>query len=591
MLARRAFARGALARGPSGPRSFPEPRRWAAELLSSPGSTASSSSQRRRLALAFAAAGGSGWAACCLTMRSAGPAVGESVPAAAAMLMLEAKAADVATWDLVRRAAWLFWSFSLVLMAAPAACLSKAFRESFFYHAIYHAIHFSRSAALQKWAQWASVRFDLFPAILCDLLARLQADGPKHHFDHTLAEVKAAGLAVNGIVLADGMHSEERRESAEGVDSGLTLVGLEETSHASGSIAQVHFASLGSLDGDRVAVKVRHPRVAEELLLDFEIMRIAASVIHDWVPALRCFNAPSTVSQFEAAMSGQCDLAQEAEHLQRFSTNFHRKAAWTVFPSVYHATEAVLVESFEKGELMSHFVKRWRGHELPDDERDSAHFVITRGEDCYLQMLLVDNFMHADLHPGNILYRAHGPTGKPQIILLDAGMAADLNASERANFIGMLQALGDGDGDALASRLLCFSDKQQCDNEAHFRAAAQTLCEQQCRGYGTNADVGAICRECLQLLYRHGVSIDGNYATLIANMLCLEGLAKDLEPQFNVLDIAYPLLRAHQILGDAPFQRCFAVAAHFCPLPLWEAMYEWGLYAGLNGHTLKKYQI
>ena len=31
---------------------------------------------------------------------------------------------------------------------------------------------------------------------------------------------------------------------------------------------------------------------------------------------------------------------------------------------------------------------------------------MTRGEDLYLKMLLVDNLMHADLHPGNILLHA-----------------------------------------------------------------------------------------------------------------------------------------------------------------------------------------
>jgi aarF domain-containing kinase len=29
-----------------------------------------------------------------------------------------------------------------------------------------------------------------------------------------------------------------------------------------------------------------------------------------------------------------------------------------------------------------------------------AHFIVSRGEDMYLKMLLVDNLMHADLHPG-----------------------------------------------------------------------------------------------------------------------------------------------------------------------------------------------
>ena len=41
-----------------------------------------------------------------------------------------------------------------------------------------------------------------------------------------------------------------------------------------------------------------------------------------------------------------------------------------------------------------------------------SHFVVGRGEDVYLKMLLVDNLMHADLHPGNILLQG-GPEQQP----------------------------------------------------------------------------------------------------------------------------------------------------------------------------------
>ena len=65
------------------------------------------------------------------------------------------------------------------------------------------------------------------------------------------------------------------------------------------------------------------------------------------------------------------------------------------FPVPLVATEAVLVETFEEGRLVSDFTGP-AGPRLPPDV---AHFVITRGEDLYLKMLLADGLMHADLHP------------------------------------------------------------------------------------------------------------------------------------------------------------------------------------------------
>ncbi|CAE8606478.1 unnamed protein product [Polarella glacialis] len=171
-------------------------------------------------------------------------------------------------------------------------------------------------------------------------------------------------------------------------------------------------------------------------------------------------------------------------------------------------------------------------------------------------------------------------------------MAADLTTAERKTFIGLLQAIGDGDGAAVADRVLQFSNKSPTGKGSDaFISDVKTMCSKDCLGYGTGLNIGKVIREMMQLMYRHSVPIDGNYATLIANMLCLEGMARDLEPRFNVLDVAYPLLRAHQLLGDHAFQRVFATAQWLLPLPLWEASYRLTMYAALNGEQLKRYQI
>jgi aarF domain-containing kinase len=41
------------------------------------------------------------------------------------------------------------------------------------------------------------------------------------------------------------------------------------------------------------------------------------------------------------------------------------------------------------------------------------------------------------------------------------------------------------------------------------------------------------------------VRVDVNYATLLINVLCLEGLADALDPRYNLLDRARMLLQPH----------------------------------------------
>ena len=74
-----------------------------------------------------------------------------------------------------------------------------------------------------------------------------------------------------------------------------------------------------------------------------------------------------------------------------------------------------------------------------------------------------------------------------------------------------------------------------------------------CRGFGTGTQLGDVLRTTLELVRRHGVSIEANYMTLVVNALCLEGLAQDLEPSYNVLDAAGPLLAASGALAAPSF--------------------------------------
>lgn len=537
---------------------------------------------------------------------------------------------------LVLRAMRLSIHFAPVLCTSGLALVSPTFRRNVWYRWMASCIG-SAGAAWIKWGQWSSTRSDMFPEALCDELASLHNGAPAHSFE-------ISQLAV---------------ESSLGLAPGTLLQVFDQFDVqplASGSIAQVHKALL---DGTTlVAVKIRHARVAQLMACDFRLMRFVAQTIEALVPMTKWLHLTASVNQFSYTMAQQGDLHVEAHHLEVLNYNF-KKWPTVRFPKPFYASSSVIIETFEPGRIVTDLLDTYdawaalmnlenakeaavvtttttttpslpqydhtavavtqqqqqqqplliQGNELIP--MDICKFLVVTGINIYLKMLLVDNLMHADLHPGNIMIDVHrlstsAQQGLPSLhaeslamvnnnnnnqghrwyqrrarrpqharrnlglTLVDAGMVAQLTNQESAIFIGLLSSLGAGDGQAAADFALQFSDVPQNNdsdndnnnnNHNHNNGAILTngqreefyqdmedLFAERCRGYNTGVDVGHVLRGVLGLIRKHHITIDANFATLVVNILCIESLARRLFPTYNSLDAARPLLESYRNL-------------------------------------------
>ncbi|KAI9713285.1 MAG: hypothetical protein M1828_001458 [Chrysothrix sp. TS-e1954] len=266
-------------------------------------------------------------------------------------------------------------------------------------------------AAFIKLGQWAASRTDIFPKEMCAVMSSLHSNAPAHSMKRTRRTVEHAfdGRPFDDIF-------EEFDEKPLGV----------------GAIAQVYkarlkpdFAALGDTDiGDDqktlsqrvkrnvdvlakstpqrvpssyVAVKVLHPSVERNVRRDLRIMGFFAAVINA-IPTMEWLSFPDEVAQFGEMMRLQLDLRIESANLIMFRKNFKdRTTAWFPFPYSEYTTREVLVEEFAQGIPLASFLEAGGGvfqKEIADE-----------GLNAFLHMLLIDNFIHADLHPGNIMVR------------------------------------------------------------------------------------------------------------------------------------------------------------------------------------------
>ncbi|XP_024526696.1 ABC1 family protein YPL109C, mitochondrial isoform X1 [Selaginella moellendorffii] len=366
--------------------------------------------------------------------------------------------------------------------------------------------------AFIKWGQWAATRPDMFPADICQQLSKLHSQAPAHTFYETRKIIeKAFHLPLDRLF-------EE----------------FSEKPIASGSIAQVHKAVLRT-KGQKplvVAVKVRHPRVSTVIQRDFVIMNWLARMSTKF-SSLEHLQLDKTVQQFATFMTKQVDLTLEAAHLMRFIYNFRqwRNVSFPrpIYPLVH---PEVLVETFEEGRSIQDFID--------EGPRTKLHSQLARlGSSLLLKMLLSDNFIHGDLHPGNMFVKL----GKkvPQLILLDVGMTAELSQRNRYILLELFKALSDKDGARVARCALEFSEDQTCTNPEAFVGDVDNTFKQYLSVRGTSK-MGDYIAELFEQVRRYRVNLDGEVCTVMVTVVILEGWQRKLDMSLDIMRMVKELL-------------------------------------------------
>ncbi|XP_008577979.1 PREDICTED: uncharacterized aarF domain-containing protein kinase 2 isoform X2 [Galeopterus variegatus] len=242
-----------------------------------------------------------------------------------------------------------------------------------------------------------------------------------------------------------------------------------------------------------VAVKVLHPGLLSQVHMDLLLMKIGSRVL-ELLPGIKWLSLHEIVEEFEKLMVQQIDLRYEAQNLEHFQHNFQNVKS-VKFPTPLHpfVTRDVLVETYEESVPVSSYQQAG----IPIDLKRK---IARLGINMLLKMIFVDNFVHADLHPGNILVQgADGlsvsrgaqlqqvdvcdtlvaPTPCPlRLVLLDAGIVAELQAADLCNFRAVFLAVVMGQGQRVAELILRHARASECRDVEGFKAEMATLVAQ-----------------------------------------------------------------------------------------------------------------
>lgn len=389
-----------------------------------------------------------------------------------------------------------------------------------------------------KFAQWCSMRPDMFAMEVIEKLKVLQQVSVTHSMAHTRHEIRASF----------GRELEE-------IFSEFNPVPI-----ASGSIAQVHHARLRST-GQEVAVKVRHPSVIEQSFVDLNI-------ISSFVLAGKLTSLPFDRAGLISHLHRQVDLSIEAQNLRLFRANFAREmeSGLLIFPEAVRglASASVLVETWCEGkEVTNLFCRAWTREgidkkaigTIDQADRKRNSLIARTLFDAYMKMFLRDNCIHGDLHGGNVLY--HGQNGQSgstpgveRLSIIDVGLITSLPADVQTGFASFFVAIMKGDADGLVDQILLFNTNDDAVNspeiERVFRQTVREVVDKEIcveSNRAPNGDpihAGNIVGAVMRIMQEHEVRIDKDFASGLWSMTVAEGLIKQLDPCFDIVGESRP---------------------------------------------------
>ena len=360
-----------------------------------------------------------------------------------------------------------------------------------------------------KLAQVFSARADVLPEPYLSEISRLQDQMPPDD----PAEIEA--------VIAEEL----------GKPVGELFDAFDRDAFATASLGQVH---KGVVNGQAIAIKVLRPRVEELVAIDLEISFRVLYLLNVFFPNHHVRAVTNVVREFSVRVREEMDFRMEAEHIALFHRHFAsdpRVRAPQVLPEF--TRRRVLVTEWIKGDKVDRLADRFSAGDL-----DFTELMKTLTE-VYLRMLLVEGFMHADPHPGNILVQEDG-----RIVFLDWGMVVQLSRSTRDSILRVALAAARDDLDGIISAMYELGMIDPDISRAEVRDAAAEILEivQRMRELGVRR-VQQMVTEIMDTFYTWPLQLPRELVYFFRATALLEGIGFRYDPAFMGLDIAVPVIR------------------------------------------------
>jgi len=359
-----------------------------------------------------------------------------------------------------------------------------------------------------KLGQALSMRPDFLPVEFIDELAKLQDSVPAFSF----AEIKDIFKSEFGAKVEDLFES------------------FEKTPIASASIGQVHKARLK--DGREAAVKVQRPGLDKLVAVDLGIMFHLAGLIENNIEEIAFIRPTQIVQEFARIIAKELDYTIEADHMERFAKSFADDQTIHI-PQVYRplTSKRILTMEFIYGIKVSDIKSL-------DNAEIDKQLITHRGADILLKQIFDNGFFHSDPHSGNIFILPDNV-----IAMLDFGQAGTVDQQSKEDFVDLIDSVVHQNAFKATRQLLkiTFWDKKP-DTRQLEREVSEFIGKHL---YKTLKDlnISELIHDLLHLVTQHKLRIPPDIFLMMKALATIEGIARKLDPDFDMIAQATPFIR------------------------------------------------
>ncbi|KAJ4783116.1 Protein kinase superfamily protein [Rhynchospora pubera] len=304
---------------------------------------------------------------------------------------------------------------------------------------------------------------------------------------------------------------------------------------AAASLGQVYKGRLKET-GELVAVKVQRPFVLETVTIDLFIIRKLGLVLRRF-PQIS-IDVVGLVDEWASRFFEELDYVNEGENGNRFAEMMRKDLPQVVIPKTYHkyTSRKVLTTQWIEGEKLSQ-----------STESDVGELVSV-GVICYLKQLLDTGFFHADPHPGNMI---RTPEGK--LAILDFGLVTKLTDDQKYGMIEAIAHLIHRDYDAIVKDFVKLGFIPDGVNLDPILPVLAKVFDQALEGGGAkNINFQELASDLAQITFDYPFRIPPYFALIIRAIGVLEGIALVGDPDFAIVDEAYPYIAQRLLTDESP---------------------------------------